>query len=264
MTELPDLSRYRPRMMSWALRMVQDREDAEDLVQDALYQAYRALPKFRGESAMESWLYRILHNRVLNWSTVRRREHERIAFSLDTLLPEQDPENVHHSYAPLHGEWPDEALDPARLLANAELGRVVREAIAKLPKDLRRAVVLRDLENLRYDEASALLRVSEPCFKTRLHRGRIMLRAALEAYQKGLPPPEHEAPPPEPLPAQDILAGLPLIAPLWAEAVRLRDVEQLSYREIGACLGIEPDLACRRIRRGHQALRRLHMAGGAA
>ncbi len=146
------VERHRDRLWAVALRTLADREEAADALQDALLSAYRAAERFRGESAVTTWLHRIVVNACLD--RVRRRQ------ARPTVpLPEHDT-----TAAPATDR--DTVLD-------------VRAALAQLPVEQRAALVLVDLEGYPVTEAAALLGVAEGTVKSRCARGRARLALLL-------------------------------------------------------------------------------------
>ena len=149
-----------------ALRMMGSPEDAEDVAQDAFLSAYRAFGRFRGESKVSTWLYRITVNAAL----MRLRKTKRARTLTQTGLDDI--------------EIPDWSQAPDDFASNAELGERLREGLDMLPPDMKAAVVLRDVEGLSSAEAARALEISVSSLKSRLHRGRTLLRKHLEEYLK--------------------------------------------------------------------------------
>jgi RNA polymerase sigma-70 factor, ECF subfamily len=144
--------RHRERLWAVALRTLGDREEAADALQDALLSAYRAAGRFRGDSAVTTWLHRIVVNACLD--RVRRRQ------ARPTVpLPETD-------VTPAPASDRDTALD-------------VRAALAQLPDEQRAALVLVDVQGYPVAEAAAILGVAEGTVKSRCARGRARLAGLL-------------------------------------------------------------------------------------
>ena len=178
-TAVHDLAeRYGSRIYQLALRQMKNREDAEEVTQDVLVKVYRKIESFRGDSALSSWIYRITFNtamsRLRNSRLARAAEqHERTADGDDDRQP--TPRQP--------ADWsnmPDEAL------LRLQLRQAVVAAIQDLPEIYRAPVVLRDIEGLSTEEASNRLHVKDQTLKSRLHRGRLMLRARLRDFTTGL------------------------------------------------------------------------------
>jgi RNA polymerase sigma-70 factor, ECF subfamily len=144
--------RHRDRLWAIALRTLADREEAADALQDALLSAYRSAAGFRGESAVTTWLHRIVVNACLDRAR-RRRSRPTVP------LPEID-------------STPAPAVDPDTAI-------VVRAALAQLPLDQRAALVLVDLEGYPVAEAAVMLGVAEGTVKSRCARGRARLAVML-------------------------------------------------------------------------------------
>ena len=147
-----------------ALRMMGSPEDAEDVAQDAFISAYRAYDRFRGDSRLTTWLYRITTNAALMRLRKEKRARELTQTGLD------DVEVA--SWEPT----------PERQALTSELGDKLMDGIDSLPPDLRAAVVLRDVEELSNAEAADVLDVTVSSFKSRLHRARVMLRDHLAEF----------------------------------------------------------------------------------
>jgi RNA polymerase sigma-70 factor (ECF subfamily) len=154
------VERYYQRIDRLAQHVVGHPMTAEDITQEVFLRAYRALPRFRGEASLYSWLYRIAINLCLNY--LRRQAHRvsTVEEPDDTALP---------------------ALDPSSLLENQERERLVRKAIDALPAHYRVALILRDLEGLSYQEVADILGVPLGTVKSRLNFGKRLLRQALRA-----------------------------------------------------------------------------------
>jgi RNA polymerase sigma-70 factor (ECF subfamily) len=165
--------RYAPRVYHLARRMVRNDVDAEDVTQDVLLQVVRKLPTFRGESAFPTWLHRITVNAAL---THRRKqavvEQRRSRDPFDTLLEDEQVKGLAQQ-----GELP-----PEEQMADRETRRLIEAAIADLPKVYRDVFVLSDIEGLPNADIAERLELSLPAMKSRLHRARMMLRAALAPH----------------------------------------------------------------------------------
>ena len=170
--------RYGPRIFQLAMRHMKNREDAEEVTQDVLMKVYRKVGAFRGDAALSSWIYRITFNtamsRLRNARLARLAEQER-----DRTLANDSVETKPRQPA----DWsrmPDEEL------LRAQLRQAVAAAIEELPEIYRAPVVLRDLQGLSTEEASSRLKLKDQTLKSRLHRGRLMLRERLRAFTNGL------------------------------------------------------------------------------
>ena len=172
--------RFGPRIFQLALRQMKNREDAEEVTQDVLMKVYRKIGAFRGDSALSSWIYRITFNTAM--SKMRTAKLARVAQQREPYR-NRDDENEQKRAVREPADWssmPDEEL------LRAQLRRAVVAAIQELPEIYRVPVVLRDIEGLSTEEASTRLHVKDQTLKSRLHRGRLMLRERLQAFTTGL------------------------------------------------------------------------------
>jgi RNA polymerase sigma-70 factor (ECF subfamily) len=165
---------YGERAYRLAMRITRNPQDAEEIVQDALWTIMRKIDTFRGEAAFGSWLYRIVANAA--YQRVRRDRHRRSEISLDEVLPMFHEDGEH---APMIVDWSSALNDPAR---QSELRRVLTSAMDALPEDYRTAIVLRDVEGFSTIEVAQTLGLSVANVKTRVHRGRLFLRKRLAEY----------------------------------------------------------------------------------
>ena len=178
--ELAD--RYSHRIFQMALRHMKNREDAEEVTQDVLLKVYRKIDKFRGDAALSSWIYRITFNTAM--SRLRTHRAERAAeLERDRVLAQRKEDAAEAPTARHPADWshmPDEEL------LRLQLRQAVAAAIQELPEIYRAPVVLRDIQGLTTEEASTRLKVKDQTLKSRLHRGRLMLREKLGAFASGL------------------------------------------------------------------------------
>ena len=169
--------RYGPRIYQLALRQMKNPEDAEEVTQDVLVKVYRKIGAFRGDSALSSWIYRITFNTAM--SRLRSSRLERATQHLERRDDQDDGR-------PATAEPADWSHMPDEELLRAQLRRAVMAAIQDLPEIYRVPVVLRDIEGLTTEEASTRLHVKDQTLKSRLHRGRLLLRERLQAFTSGL------------------------------------------------------------------------------
>lgn len=133
--------RYQERMYWVARRFVQDHDSADDVVQDVFCRAYEGLGKFRGESGIFTWLYRITVNLALN---AVRRQRVREFFRIDEILDIKDE----------HGEQPDEYLE------KKEQKQLIEQAVAQLPEKQKAVFILRYYDELPYEEISKIMKTT--------------------------------------------------------------------------------------------------------
>lgn len=152
--------KYQHKIINLVMRYVRDPDMALDIAQDAFLKAYRALPRFRGESAFYTWMYRIAVNTAKNHLAAQRRR------PMDVELDFQDPEQFE-----LHAKL-RETDTPEGLTLGAELHAAVEKAIAALPEDLRTAIVLRELEGMSYEEIAETMECPVGTVRSRIFRAR--------------------------------------------------------------------------------------------
>lgn len=171
---------YGTKIHQLAFRYLRNKEDAEEVVQDVLYKVHRNVGAFRGDAALSSWIYRITFNAAM--SRLRTARYQRAQLEDSQLLNGVTDENgTTQRFEP--ADWSDMADE--RVL-RSQLRRRVLRAILALPVIYRAPVVLRDLQGMSTEEASAMLRVKDQTLKSRLHRGRLILRKQLADFAGGL------------------------------------------------------------------------------
>ena len=154
--------RYRRRVYNLVRTLTAGDSDAEDLVQDTFVRAYRAIGRFRGDSAFRSWLYRIAINVVHTHMDRRRMRNGTL------VVPVHDADAVDD--LPANGDVEQTLLRR----------QVIDRALASLPEDLRVLVVLRDIHGLKYDEIAKVVKTPRGTVESRLFRARQRLRPMLE------------------------------------------------------------------------------------
>lgn len=154
---------HESRIYAIALRMMGNREDAQDCAQEAMVRIYRAMGSFKGQSALATWIYRITMNTCLD--ELRRRKARKIT-SLDSL--------VDNGWSPTDtGDTPEEHG------LRVEKQNALNQAIQSLPDDMRAAIILRDVKGYSYDEIASILDANVGTIKSRISRGREKLREIL-------------------------------------------------------------------------------------
>ena len=178
-TAVAELARnYGAKMYQLALRYTRNKEDAEEVVQDVLLKVRDKIDAFRGDAALSSWIYRTTFNTAMSRlrSTKSARMHE---------VPDE-PMGA-------HDESPSRTMEPAdwsnlgdELVLRRQMRDALRVAVAELPAIYREPVILRDLRGFSTEEASRRLKVKDQTLKSRLHRGRLILRDRLSDFASGL------------------------------------------------------------------------------
>ena len=154
-----------------ALKMLENQQDAEDVLQETFIKALRAIKNFDGRSNLSTWLYRIATNEAL----MLLRKHKRITVSLD-----EPAETEEQEVEPL--QIVDWCCMPEEELVSAEARAYLDKAVEELPHSLRVVFLLRDIEGLSTLETGEVLNLSETAVKTRLSRARLRLRELLTGY----------------------------------------------------------------------------------
>ena len=150
-----------------AMNLLGDRDEALDLSQEVFLRVFRTIHRFRGQSSLRTWIYRIAVNQARNRHRFWRRRHRADQVSLD-------------AHVATHGEFRTGAeAGPDRVFAQKELAAQLQAALDALPFDQRTAIVLREIDGLSYDEIAYSLGVAVGTVKSRLTRARQTLRLEL-------------------------------------------------------------------------------------
>jgi RNA polymerase sigma-70 factor (ECF subfamily) len=178
-TAVADLaSTYGPRIHQLALRYVKNWEDAEEVTQDVLLKVHRKIDAFRGDAALSSWIYRITFNTAMSrLRSARAGRAIEIQTADASTVDQPDRQPVEPA------DW--SALADDQVLRGQMRDRLIR-ALSHLPAVYRTPVILRDIQGLSTEEASAVLKVKPQTLKSRLHRGRLILRKHLGDFASGL------------------------------------------------------------------------------
>jgi RNA polymerase sigma-70 factor (ECF subfamily) len=168
--------KYQHKVVKLVMRYLGDAADAEDVAQEAFIKAYRALPRFRGDSAFYTWLYRIAINTAKNALAARNRNP--VTYDLDTQGNEEAAEMI--------GKLKDPET-PEGLALTEEIRNIVNTAISELPEDLRTAIVLRELEGMSYEEIASAMDCPVGTVRSRIFRAREAIdRKLREVFDAGL------------------------------------------------------------------------------
>ena len=157
-------------VFSLVLRMVGNRHEAEDIAQDIFLKTYRGLPNFRGTARFSTWLHTIATNQTLSHLAARATSRRREVADSDPDLP------------PVLDRLPDQAPGPDRDLERRDLRALLDAALARLSPEHRIVVVLRDIQDLSYEEISEVLQLEIGTVRSRLHRARAALKAVLAPH----------------------------------------------------------------------------------
>lgn len=166
--------RYQDRLYNTVYRLVDNAEDAQDVVQEAFLNAYQSLASFHGDSAFFTWLYRIAVN-----TAISLRRKKRVMVRIDGRAGESAIE-------PLD---PSELSRPGHALEQAERERRIQQALARLSPEHRAVLVMKDMEGQKYETMADILQVPMGTIRSRLHRARLELRELLERSEAMTPTP---------------------------------------------------------------------------
>jgi RNA polymerase sigma-70 factor (ECF subfamily) len=164
---------YQDRVFRLVLRMLGRREEAEDMAQEVFVQVFKAVGQFRGDSKLSTWVYRIAVNLCKNRVKYLNRRHSGAEEELEPMAER----------APLTmgtGVTTGDVSRPDQLVEGFQLERIVHESIAELDPDFREVLILRDVEDLTYDELCEITGLPDGTVKSRLHRARLMLKTSVE------------------------------------------------------------------------------------
>lgn len=160
--------KYQTKIVNLVMRYVRDPDEANDVAQEAFLKAYRALPRFRGDSAFYTWLYRIAVNTAKNYLVAAKRR------PVDYDLDLQDPEQYD-----MQARLKD--IDsPEGVMMKDEVQQTIDEAIGELPEDLRTAIVLRELEGMTYEEIAETMECPVGTVRSRIFRAREAISKRIE------------------------------------------------------------------------------------
>ena len=162
---------YSPMIYRLGLKMLNNPQDAEDILQETFIKAYRHIGNFDGRSSVSTWLYRIATNEAL--MSIRRKRPETISFDVPSVYDTEPQEPL---------QIVDWCCLPEDEFLTSEGRARLDEAANRLPTSLRVVFILRDIEGLSTRETAEVLEISEMAVKTRLSRARLRLREDLSEY----------------------------------------------------------------------------------
>lgn len=164
---------YERRVFALVYRMLGRRDEAEDLSQEVFVQVFKAIDQFRGESKLSTWIYRIAVNLCKNRTKYLSRRHAGAQDDVDAMA-----ERVPLSAA--KGVSVGDVSRPDELVEGMQLEAVVKHAIGQLDPEFREALILRDVEDMSYEEIASVTGLPDGTVKSRIHRARGQLRALVE------------------------------------------------------------------------------------
>jgi len=155
---------YKKMAYNIALRVLRNKEDAEDISQEALVKVFKNIDSFNMQSTFKVWLYRIVMNTCLDF----KRKKKIVTYSIDKPLESDESEILQ--------DIPDNSNNPDIIIQNKLESQMLYECIEMLDDDFRTVIVLRDLQNLSYKDIASILSCNEGTIKSRLNRARKKLR----------------------------------------------------------------------------------------
>jgi RNA polymerase sigma-70 factor (ECF subfamily) len=164
---------FSPRVFRLVYRMLGRRAEAEDMTQEVFVQVFKAIGQFRGESKLSTWIYRVAVNSCKNRTMYLWRRHDGAQDALDAF---GDRESLQQAQGVTSGD----VGRPDHMVEGMQVEQIVRQAILQLDAEFREALVLRDIENLSYDEITEITGLPEGTVKSRIHRARAMLKEIVE------------------------------------------------------------------------------------
>jgi RNA polymerase sigma-70 factor (ECF subfamily) len=173
------VERYQHKIYGYVKRLVGNETDAEDITQEVFLKALNSLHRFRQESSLQTWLFRIATN--LCRDAHRRRQREKGWLSLWRQADEQNETEEGGIVDP-----PDDRFNPEKLLLHEELSAMLSQAIEQLPLAMREVLILHDVEQMPYEEIAQALGVPLGTVKSRLFHARARLRESLANYVYGV------------------------------------------------------------------------------
>lgn len=167
------VQQYKNRIFGYVCRLTNDSPDAEDITQEVFIRAYQSMHAFRHDAAVDTWLYRIATNLVIDRFRREKRAPQWVPVNDDPEESERDLPSL------------DREADPQASMQLNELQAQVQKAVRSLPTKLRTVVVLHDMEGLSYEEVAQTLGCPVGTVKSRLFNARLMLRKKLQYYMEG-------------------------------------------------------------------------------
>lgn len=165
--ELVELHQVRVYLL--VFRMLGRRDEAEDMAQEVFVQVFKAIDSFRGEAKLSTWLYRIAVNLCKNRAQYLKRRKSK---AQDEFEPAAERRTMHEAGGVTSGEM----ARPDQMVQGFQLEVIVKQCIAELDEDYREVLLLRDVEDLTYEEIMAITGLAEGTVKSRIHRGRTALK----------------------------------------------------------------------------------------
>lgn len=166
------VERYQQRVANVIAKFIRDHHEIQDVAQEVFIKVYRALPNFRGDSSFYTWIYRIAVNTAKNHLVAKGRR-------IQSVQVEPEEAEVFSTEEDNHG-----ADTPDAVYARGELETVLSEAIASLPDDLRKALVLREIDGLSYEQIATAMNCPIGTVRSRIFRARDAVEKSIQNLQE--------------------------------------------------------------------------------
>ena len=170
--------RYESRIYSAVYRIIGNKDEAEDVVQDTFVKLHQNLDKFRSHSSFASWIFRIAHNCCMDKLRIKQRRKLFQMWSFDPQSTQEDGDEGMN----VASQAADPGLNPSEQLQATEQERLIERSLRSLPESQRTVVVLHDIEGFSYQEIAEIVGAGIGTVRSRLHYGRLKLRELLEPY----------------------------------------------------------------------------------
>lgn len=167
--------RYQHKVCDIAFKYVGNYVDANDVAQEAFIRAYRALLNFRGDSSFYTWLYRIVSNTAKSFL----EQNQKHRYALDVDDPDFDNQQDVKGLLVTHDS-------PDALIESEELQQVINQAVQELPAELKRAIILREVEEMSYEDIAQVMQTPIGTVRSRIFRARQFIEERLAQFSKGL------------------------------------------------------------------------------
>ncbi|MEP7125049.1 MAG: sigma-70 family RNA polymerase sigma factor [Byssovorax sp.] len=164
---------YQRRVFALVFRMLGRREEAEDLAQEVFVQVFKAIDQFRGDSKLSTWIYRIAVNLCKNRTKYLSRRHANDQDDVDAMADRLP-------FSAAKGVSVGGISRPDELVEGMQLEVVVKRAIAQIEPEFREVLILRDVEDMSYEEIAEVTGLADGTVKSRIHRARAQLRTLVE------------------------------------------------------------------------------------
>lgn len=164
---------YQRRVFALVFRMLGRREEAEDLAQEVFVQVFKAIDQFRGDSKLSTWIYRIAVNLCKNRAKYLSRRHANDQDDVDAMADRLP-------FSAAKGVSVGGISRPDELVEGMQLEVVVKRAIAQIEPEFREVLILRDVEDMSYEEIAEVTGLADGTVKSRIHRARAQLRTLVE------------------------------------------------------------------------------------